>query len=57
MIMNCAFLTQTQALKTSDVILDVNGRSFEAAVFMGNRDFVFELKIGTLLYMYNTLSP
>lgn len=33
-----------QALKTSDVVLDINGLCFEAAIFVG--DWVFELDIG-----------
>ena len=36
----------TQTLKKSDVVLDVNGTSFEAAIFIN--DWVYELKIGEL---------
>ena len=38
-------LTHVQTLKKSDVVLDVNGTNFEAAISIN--DWVFELKIGT----------
>lgn len=34
-----------QALKTSDIVLDLDGKVFEAAIFIS--DWVFELNIGT----------
>ena len=36
--------SHSQTLKKSDVVLDVNGTSFEAAIFIN--DWVYELKIG-----------
>ena len=37
--------THCQTLKKSDVVLDVNGTNFEAAISIN--DWVYELKIGT----------
>lgn len=34
----------TQTLKKSDVVLDVNGMNFEAAISIN--DWIYELKIG-----------
>ena len=37
--------THCQTLKKSDIVLDVNGTNFEAAICIN--DWVYELKIGT----------
>ena len=40
----CHMHMHTQTLKKSDVVLDVNGMNFEAAISIN--DWVYELKIG-----------
>lgn len=42
-----SFLCLVQTLKKSDVVLDVNGTNFEAAIFIN--DWVYELKIGKFM--------